>query len=296
MGSCSSCLVNRYNNFAFIRSILDESECQDIIKSAGKLGIDATSKDYTKRYKNIGLMVSVGESWYRLDQDYVEQHSNYNDSSSGGIRRYFTQFPKDFPNNPSVLKVLNEFKKNFTIPDERIVLVQVQTSHVGKDIDCLTGQGIHTDGQDVACVTCLHHGRNVKGARSAIFADKNGKDMILGPRALKPGEGLFFTDNKTYHYVEPAWCDHEDDSSDISARVDHDHDGHQCDNERTVMLMHYPAWFVPKGEVNPNNSLLMNECKHPEWSCWWQRENKTTHLIEEESSWKDHPTSSSSSD
>ena len=90
MGSgFSSPHYSAYNNLAFIGQVLDEYECQNIINAAGELGKDPSSKDYTKRNKNIGYMISVGERWYMLEINYFYQNDTYNETSSGGIWNWY---------------------------------------------------------------------------------------------------------------------------------------------------------------------------------------------------------------
>lgn len=255
---------------ASIHQVLTKTECKEIIESGGILGKDSTCTSFTKRTKNLCYVLSIGEMWYQLDLNYVAQDNSYN-TLSGGNKRYHGVFPTSFVKNSAVRKLLNEFKKHFKIPDERLVLLQLQTSHIGKDMDCLTGQGIHTDGHDSAMVACLQVDKGVKGARSAIFSDSDGQNMILGPIALKEGQVMFFNDNKVYHYVEPAWDAQEMKNKNI---VDDKHISISETKKRTVVLAHYPAYFSPTGERNPNNILSSSVAKHPKWSSWWGRKEQ----------------------
>jgi len=171
-------------------------------------------------------------------QDYFNQAEDYNDRT-GGYRRYYRELPAEFVQQPEVIKLLDAFADKFSVPDGQMSLVQVQTSVIGTDDEgkCLTGQGIHSDGADVAMIAVLRR-ENVAGACSAVFADPAGENTLFGPQPLQGGEVVYWQDNAVYHYVEPA------------RRFDRKKKGY-----RTVLIAHYPATHYISGKKNLNNTL-----------------------------------------
>ena len=150
--------------------------------------------------------------------------------------------PKTFINCEATKKVLNTFKTTYSIPDKEPVLVQVQQSHITNENSgqCLTGQGIHSDGADKAMLVCLERDR-ITGAESAIYADLKGTRSLISPFVLPAGQAMLWQDNQVFHNVQRA-------------QVAED----ATKGSRTVLIAHYPAIHYLNGTVNPNNTLTTN--------------------------------------
>lgn len=223
---------------AFCAPLLSKNEAEELAEASGDLGVDPSSDSFAQRRKNIGFVICISGTWFQINHDYFNQAQDYNDFS-GGYRRYYRQLPSAFIQSDVSQKLLNRFQKIYSIPDGKLVLVQVQSSVVSPDDEgqCLTGQGIHSDGADRAMLACLKR-ENVFGARNAVFFDSLGKQMVVPPTTLEEGEVLFWEDNAVYHYVEPAQL------------LDDSHSG-----ERTVLIAHYPAEHYISGHSNLNNKL-----------------------------------------
>ena len=223
---------------AFTLPLLDKGERSELLASVGELGEDPSSRYFTKRTKNISFVFSEGGKWLQIEQSFFNQAAYYNDFS-GGYKRYYRQMPRKFIQCPVTQKILSRFQNIYNIPEQELILVQVQTSHVylGDENKCLTGQGIHSDGADKAMLVCLKR-ENIANARNAIYRDCQGKQAVLSPFILSEGEALFWEDNRVYHYVEPARAI----QSETLGR-------------RTVLLAHYPAIYYLNGQTNPNNQL-----------------------------------------
>lgn len=218
--------------------VLSSEQALAIEHAADKLGGDESSVNFANRRKNIAFVLRVAGKWLHVRQDYFNQATDYN-GKTGGYKRYYRELPASFVDNPEVVQLLEAFANKFCIPDGQISLVQVQTSVIGEDDEgkCLTGQGIHSDGADVAMLAVLRR-ENIAGARSAVFADPAGRHTLFGPQPLQAGQVMYWQDNAVYHYVEPA------------RRLDKSRNGY-----RTVLIAHYPATHYISGEGNPNNTL-----------------------------------------
>lgn len=226
------------NTLAFTIPLLNEAEAAELILSSGQLGSDPSSKYFTPRTKNIAYVICLQGQWFQIRANYFLQSEQYNDFS-GGYKRYYQELPEDFLASNATKKVLNNFKSTYNIPDNEPILVQVQKSHITIDNvgQCLTGQGIHSDGAEYAILVCLER-NNVRGAKNAVYRDLEGEKPVLNPFILKEGEGMLWHDNEVFHHVEPAQpLDNNKDSS------------------RTVLIAHYPATHYLTGTLNPNNTL-----------------------------------------
>lgn len=234
---------NRITNssVAITMPMLDVTEASALLSSCGELGSDPSSKHFTKRTKNIAYVLCVDGEWFQLEAQCFIQPQQYNDFS-GGYKRCYQKMPKQFLECEATKKVLNVFKSAYDIPDREPILVQVQKSHVNIETagQCLTGQGIHSDGADRAMLVCLER-NNIAGAESAIYADLNGKRSLIEPFVLKEGSAMLWHDNHVFHHVRPARVVDPDQAS-----------------TRTVLIAHYPAVHYLKGTVNPNNTLQTN--------------------------------------
>ena len=140
-----------------------------------------------------------------------------------------------------------DFAEEYDIPNGEPILIQLQQSIIpagSEDISGdVTGQGIHTDGHDVAAILCVQR-ENVVGAENSLYSDLNGEGVLLEPTSLEEGDALFFRDNSLYHYV-----------SDMKPADRH------VDLKRTVLLVHYPARMVLTGETNERNTMKRNDSK-----------------------------------
>merc|ERR1719272_2498070 len=225
--------------FEFFPGALSEEEIQGIQNFAEQnLGPDSSSVHFMRRRKAIAFVFVLNGRVYSLEQNYFVQHESYNDFS-GGIRRPFAKIDDKFLQNELRAVVLRFVDYN-KIPDNAIMLIQVQTSEVDRSDELrrqlsITGQGIHTDGHEKAMLACIRR-KNVTGAENRYFADLDGKQPLCEPRVLQEGDISFFTDNELYHYVSPAG------PADPTENM-----------ARTMLLMHYPAEEVLVGTSNPLN-------------------------------------------
>lgn len=227
---------------ALLTPLLTQSETRDLLASCGSLGSDPSSQHFTKRTKSIAYVMCIEGQWFQLRADFFSQPQQYNDFS-GGYKRFYRELPAQFLGCTATQKVLSTFQKTYGLPEKELMLVQVQTSHINHNTinQCLTGQGIHSDGADRAMLVCLQRD-NVIHAESAIYHDLNGQRAVLDPFILEEGHGLLWQDNQVFHHVAPA----------------HLADTH-TDGSRTVLIAHYPAFHYLIGKTNPNNTLGTNQ-------------------------------------
>ncbi len=223
---------------ALTMPLLDTAEAEELISSCGELGPDPSSDYFTTRTKNIAYVLCLNGEWFQIRAHFFIQPHQYNDFS-GGYKRCYREMPKEFLDCEATKKVLNAFKRAYNIPDNEPILVQVQQSHVTADNEgqCLTGQGIHTDGADRAILVCLER-NNIEGAKNAIYTDLEGNSALINPFVLEEGHGLLWHDNQVFHNVEPAQS------------IEKEKEG-----TRTVLIAHYPAIHYLTGTINPNNTL-----------------------------------------
>ncbi|NET34210.1 MAG: 2OG-Fe dioxygenase family protein [Cyanothece sp. SIO1E1] len=233
---------NLDNTLAFTMPLLSKSESLELISSCGELGPDPSSAYFTKRTKNIAYVMCIDGQWFQLQANYFAQPHQYNDFS-GGYKRYYREMPKKFLECEATQKVLFAFKSAYNIPDKEPILVQVQASHVNADNagQCLTGQGIHSDGADRAMILCLAR-ENIMGAENAIYADLKGNRALMNPFRLEAGHALLWHDNKVFHHVGPTEVADP-----------------KSEGTRTVLIAHYPATHYLTGKANPNNVLGTNK-------------------------------------
>ncbi|MGK7912288.1 MAG: 2OG-Fe dioxygenase family protein [Synechococcus sp.] len=229
------------NTVAATLPLLNSTEVAELLLSCGELGPDPSSDHFTRRTKNVAYVLCLEGEWYQVRAHCFNQPQEYNDFS-GGYKRCYREMPTQFLDSPATQKVLNAFKAAYDLPDNELILVQVQTSHVTTDNagQCLTGQGIHTDGADRALLLCLER-NNVEGAENAIYADLEGKRSLIDPFILEEGHAMVWQDNQVFHDVRPA-------------RVS---DG-ESEGSRTVLIAHYPAIHYLTGAANPKNTLGTN--------------------------------------
>ena len=228
-------------DLAFTMPLLERAEAKEIISSCGELGPDPSSDYFTTRTKNVAYVLCINGEWFQIRAHCFNQSKEYNDFS-GGYKRCYREMPKQFLECEATKKVLNAFKSAYNIPDNEPILVQVQESHVTAENSgqCLTGQGIHSDGADRAILVCLER-KNIDGAENAIYADLEGKRALIDPFVLNEGHALLWHDNKVFHDAKPAQV--------VSS---------ETEGNRTVLIAHYPAIHYLTGTVNPNNTLGTN--------------------------------------
>ncbi|NEQ50297.1 MAG: 2OG-Fe dioxygenase family protein [Leptolyngbya sp. SIO3F4] len=229
-------------SLALTMPLLSQSETNELLLSCGCLGPDPSSQHFTKRTKSIAYVMCIEGQWFQLRADFFSQPQKYNDFS-GGYKRFYRELPSDFLQCQATQKVLSSFQKSHGIPEKELILVQVQTSHINhhNHTQCLTGQGIHSDGADRAMLVCLQR-ENITHAENAIYRDLSGHRAVLDPFVLKEGHGLLWHDNRLFHYVAPAQLKNP-----------------QMDGSRTVLIAHYPAFHYLSGKINPNNTLGTNQ-------------------------------------
>ncbi|NJN39508.1 MAG: 2OG-Fe dioxygenase family protein [Acaryochloridaceae cyanobacterium CSU_3_4] len=191
-------------DIAFITPILTKHEAAELMAACGELGPDPSSTYFTKRAKNIAYVICLEGQWFQIRADYFIQPQEYNDFS-GGYKRSYREMPKEFIDCSATQKVLFAFKSAYQIPDKEPVLVQVQTSHINANNagQCLTGQGIHSDGADRAILVCLDR-NNITGANNAVYGDLAGHQVILPAFQLEEGHAMLWHDDKVFHHVGPA--------------------------------------------------------------------------------------------
>lgn len=233
-------LDGRLDSLAVTMPLLGRAEALELISSCGELGPDPSSDYFTKRTKNVAYVLCINGEWFQIRAHCFTQPKQYNDFS-GGYKRCYREMPKQFLDCEATKKVLNAFKLAYNIPDNEPVLVQVQTSHVTVENagQCLTGQGIHSDGADRAMLVCLER-NNIEGAENAIYADLDGRSLI-DPFILNEGHGMLWHDNQVFHDVQPAQVVNP-----------------ETEGTRTVLIAHYPAIHYLKGTANANNTLGTN--------------------------------------
>lgn len=230
---------------ALTMPLLRPWETLELLSASGPLGPDPSSQHFTKRTKGIAYVMCIEGQWFQLRADFFSQPQQYNDFS-GGYKRFYRELPPKFLQCQSTQKVLSAFQKTYQIPEKELILVQVQTSHINRRNvqQCLTGQGIHSDGADRAMLVCLDR-QNVTDAESAIYHDLRGDRTVLEPFILEEGHGLLWKDNEAFHYVAPAQLENP-----------------EVDGSRTVLIAHYPAYHYLSGRSNPNNTLGANQVEH----------------------------------
>ncbi|MEO1392189.1 MAG: 2OG-Fe dioxygenase family protein [Cyanobacteria bacterium J06634_5] len=239
--------------------LLSDAETSQLIAACGELGPDPSSDHFTTRTKNVAYVLCIQGEWFQIRAHCFTQPQQYNDFS-GGYKRCYQEMPKTFLTCPATKKVLNTFKATYNIPDNEPVLVQVQQSHVTADNagQCLTGQGIHSDGADRAILVCLERDR-IQGAESAIYADLKGVRSLISPFVLQPGQAMLWHDNQVFHHVQPAQ---------VTEGATH--------GSRTVLIAHYPAVHYLNGSINPNNTLATNTVEKSQ-----QLRNLSSHSLSE---------------
>ena len=223
---------------ATVRRAMSPAEAAEALEACGPPGPDPSSAFFTPRRKSIAYVMRIGSNWFQLHADYFVQPERYNDFS-GGYRRHFDQIDPGFVDHPAARKGLEAFERFFGLPEQELLLVQVQTSDIREDDPhrSLTGQGIHTDGHDHAMILCLER-TNVTGAENSIHAELDGSSPVIHPFVLTPGDVLAWHDNRVFHSVAPAR------PADPTRPA-----------SRTVMLVHHPATHSLTGEINGNNDL-----------------------------------------
>lgn len=220
------------------KAILSEGQAKDFLSAMGSLGDDIWLKN---RSKSIAYFkVESGRKFSTLPHDYFIQPTSYNGTYHGGVMRKYERLPAALTNSPLMNKILRSFVDRFkdSIKAGTTILCQVQTSTEYEDDGDVTGQGIHTDGADMAMILCLER-KNCQGAFNSFYADKEGWDCLMKPRILREGKAVFWKDNKIYHSVSNLCPTNIDAGPAI----------------RTVMILHADGDMFLHGRLNKRNSL-----------------------------------------
>jgi len=226
--------------FEFTDAILGDKLAEIREYALTKLGCDNSSAHFIHRTKNIAFVVISNNNVFSLEQNFFVQHDGYNDFS-GGIKREYTKI-QDSDLQYLFKSSILAFKEYYNLPDNAMILLQVQTSSMApedlpEDLHemSITGQGIHTDGANLAALLCIDR-QNVKGALNTFHRNLHGSQPMCKPTVLEPGKVAYFKDNSLYHHVSKAVPD--DPSSSMT---------------RSILLMHYPAEMYLVGAKNDSN-------------------------------------------
>ena len=173
------------------------------------------------------------------------QPTAYNDLS-GGYKRYYRLQPNTYIQSPLIQRLMNQKRELFNIPENEIVLTQVQRTVFSPnemqdegESKCITGHGLHSDGADNAMLAILER-ENISGAENYFAYDLAGKKQseIMKPTVYDAGVIFMWFDNDIYHNVKRARL------------ADPTKYGY-----RTVLVSSYPGEMYMKGTNNPNNTL-----------------------------------------
>mmetsp|Transcript_27736 Transcript_27736/g.34292 ORF Transcript_27736/g.34292 Transcript_27736/m.34292 type:complete len:320 (-) Transcript_27736:29-988(-) len=254
-------LVDQGDLFRFSKEAFIGSESLGELKTFARTGLgdDSSSEHFLKREKAIAFVKVVKDQVFRLDQNYFIQNSGYNDFS-GGYRRFYELIPNDIIEK-HVKGIILQFQREYDIPDETVMLIQIQSSiqEVDKSLEhnedeseeikkqsvvrrrinreqSVTGQGVHTDGANEAALFCIER-TNVDGAKNSFFKDLEGADELVTDRILEEGELVFFRDDQIFHHVSPA------SQKDTRAEM-----------RRSILLIHSPADHFMTGIRNDANN------------------------------------------
>jgi len=217
---------------------IDVAKVAEFVDNGG-LGPDPVSVNFLEREKNIRFIMTLGKSYVLLEQDYFIQPSDFN-GANGGFRRYFKLVPEELLRGP-LNGVIMHFLDHHNFPDKCVILVQLQSTilHGGDDYGDVTGQGIHRDGNEDSMLLNIQRD-HVSGGENQFFADLEGT-VPVGPKLiLKPGDGVFFRDNKIYHHAHNARADGEK-------------------GRRTMLILAAPAEFALIGVATYNSQALVSD-------------------------------------
>jgi len=250
--------------FQHVKGFVSEEDRAAILSGIA-LGHDPSSAHFAARTKAIRFVTIIQGKPMAFAQNYFVQNADYNDFS-GGLRRVYSLIPSEWiEESGPVGKMVLQFAEYYRIPEKTVILVQIQTSFMRElnRTESITGQGIHTDGADRACIVCLHRGSGIFGPANQFHAKLDGSKPLTEPKILEHGEACFFKDNEVYHYVTPGGCKKGADASAASAPAPSSETQEAsvagatagAVNQRTIMIMHAPAEIYMMGIENKNNTL-----------------------------------------
>eukprot|EP00927_Polykrikos_kofoidii_P049676 TRINITY_DN43703_c0_g1_i1.p1 TRINITY_DN43703_c0_g1~~TRINITY_DN43703_c0_g1_i1.p1 ORF type:complete len:335 (+),score=23.33 TRINITY_DN43703_c0_g1_i1:134-1138(+) len=261
-------------SFEHMRSFVPEKERLEMVKCLPRvLGYDASSEHFAQREKAIRFITIIQGKAMAFTQNYFVQNADYNDFS-GGYRRTYDLIPDEWvvEENGPVGKMCVQFAEYYKIPEKTVILAQIQTSWIPEkqsasheSFASITGQGIHTDGADRACIVCLHRGARIEGAGNQFHAALDGSAPLCEPLILENGDACYFKDNEIYHYVtrgtvKRSGCSSVEknqiagsDADDGSISFGESSNAH--DRARTILIMHAPAELYMIGTGNHRNTL-----------------------------------------
>lgn len=227
--------------YEFFSQFLTEDIRQQFMKRM-VLGEDPSMKkgeDQSLREKAIRFVIIIKGKVHCLSQNYFVQNEAYNDVS-GGYRRYYTLIDEDIVEElleESILK----FADYFSIPEKTAFLIQVHRNTLKPTgvLKSIVGQGIHTDGAEVAGLLCLHRGDGCQEGDNQFHGKLDGSEPLCKPTRLHPGDAVFFQDNKIFHYV---------------TRADGTKD---ADNSRVILLIHAPGELYLDGSTHKYNKNFL---------------------------------------
>jgi hypothetical protein len=226
-------------SFDFVKGFLSKEACCKVVSNT-ELGLDPSSMHFAERRKAIRFLTVIDGRIQTYTQDYFVQNEGYNEFS-GGYKRQYELIPQDVIAG-SLASAIFAFTRRFNIPEKTVLLAQIQTTvfRPVERYESVTGQGIHTDGADRACILCLHRGSNIEGSLNQYHLKLDGSMPLCEPTLLETGDISFFKDNEIFHYVTPGGCSNT---------------GMPEDCTRTVLIIHSPAEQYLSGRPNLGNSL-----------------------------------------
>ena len=226
-----------------LKQVFTPSEAAELLRVTGPLGPDPGVSSRTKSI--CFLMLGNDGKFRKLAQNSFNQPKLYNNNEKlAGFKRYFNRLSDECTESGPMIKVLEFYKDHFKITPGSTVLAQIQESRVEEKVDCITEQGIHSDGADNAMIICLKR-KNVKGASNELFYDIDGRYPLMKPTTLTPGDAVIWRDNEVYHNVTPMMPENPDKGPGL----------------RTVLLLHANSNYLLDGLKNPTNDLVLTNTK-----------------------------------
>lgn len=109
---------------------MSQKEIDEITKfvDEGGLGEDPSSKHFIYREKCIRFVLTLGESFISLSQDYFIQESIYN-RFSGGYKRHYKLCP-DYILQSTLSNTIRTFINHNKLQNRNIILIQLQSSYI----------------------------------------------------------------------------------------------------------------------------------------------------------------------
>lgn len=220
------------------KKMFTSSEAAELLSLSKPLGPDPYVDTRTKSIRYV--MLGTDGRFRKLSQDYFVQPRIYNDNPKlGGNKRQYKLLPDNCIDSKLMQKVLHQYKDHKLICPGTVLLIQIQETRAPTRVDCITEQGIHTDGTDDALIACLERS-NGKGAANEFYEDVNGHHRLTMPTVLEAGDSVLWKDNAIYHNVTPF------SSANPNAGPAF----------RSILLINSDASFLLDGVPNENNKLI----------------------------------------